>query len=196
MLITLNYYIWRLFIPRIKEEYFQSKLFSIVSILYISIYNMPRKLFIHYFLGKGECVTVDTKKVIVNNPVVHNNLICFIQNENANDKNQGFINIPQIDVFNPNYRYSIGSFRIYYSISNDVCEIKISSSYSYKHNSDRITKYLHNWLCSFKEKGYAREFEITGIPWNIKLSALRNSKIKFDKYSIILNDYQWVKYFW
>ena len=78
----------------------------------------------------------------------------------------------QVYVSNPNYKYSVGSFNVTYSLDEESVSVRVSSDYRFTENNVRITRHLHNWLHSYKQKGYAHNFNIEGDNCKLKFSEL------------------------
>ena len=178
MLFTLNLYIWKYILPSLKQDLFKSKLFSVLTLLYISLFSIPRKFLLHYFFGKGKHFQVDTQKLILENPLVYREINSSILSS-AGINPSGVLRISQTDLFNPQYRYSIGSFEINYSIENEKVVFRTASKYRYGQNNNRLSMHLHNWLNQIAQNGRANDFRIIGTEWSIDLLEFRQKNIQF-----------------
>lgn len=67
-LLVLDYYVWKIFVVRIRPAWFRLKPISFLSLLYVSLFPLPRKFLLHYFWGKGSPVKVDTRELVLRNP--------------------------------------------------------------------------------------------------------------------------------
>jgi len=171
-LISLDLYLWNHFIPKIDADFFSNKFNSALAMVYISFFKLPRKYLMNYFRGGGKSLVVDTKQLIVRNPVVLNKLKDALQSDFEKGGVDGSLAIGQTDVSDPNYRYSIGSFRINYTRNDEKVLIKIYSNYRFQKSPDRITKHLHHWLFTLKNRGKANDFEIKGSNWRVQMNEL------------------------
>ncbi len=178
ILLTLDLFIWNYFIPNINAKIFKNRMIALLALVYVSMFKLPRKFLMNYFRGKGNHIPIDTKEFITGNYAVLNKLIDAISRYNSGGFKDGFLDICQTDVYDPNYKYSVGSFRINYSLSGENVIIAIRSNYGFGLYSDRITKHLHRWLYSLKTKGYTKDFKIEGNAWLISSSKLMSSKIE------------------
>lgn len=173
---SLDLYLWKHFIPNLSASFFKVRVFSKLSLLYISLFPLPRKFIRQYFNGNGESLSVETKKIILNNIEVLEFLQKDISNSINLGKNENYLSIPQIIVTDPNYKYSLGSFSISYTIEEQMLRIKINSNYHFGLNLNRITRHLHNWLYTLKLNGKASDFDITGDTWLVSYSDLSSIK--------------------
>ena len=178
MLFTLNLYIWKYILPSLKQDLFKSKLFSVLTLLYISLFSIPRKFLLHYFFGKGKHFQVDTQKLISENSLVYQKINSELFSITKRNKS-GVLRISQTDLFNPQYRYSIGSFEISYSIENEKVVLRAASKYRYGQNNNRLSMHLHNWLNQIAQNGRANDFRIIGTEWSIDLLEFRQKNIQF-----------------
>lgn len=170
MLLKLDFFLWRYFIPRINADFFKSKIHSSLAIVYISLFRWPRKFLIHYFFGKGKKMNVDTKRLITRNSSVLNKLINEMKvNE---ERNAGFVEVAQTELYQPNDKYSVGSFRIHYQKLSDTVKISMYSYYRFQEAPDRISRYLHQWLYTLKSKAMASDFAVEGNTWVVRLGQL------------------------
>lgn len=130
---------------------------------------------------------VDTKSIVTGNPTVYEMLVSEIVKAKNDEKNSGKIYVGQIHVNNPNFKYSIGSFYIRYSLIGESICLKVNSDYRFTRNNSRITKHLHNWLYSLKEKGYAHDFNIHGNVWEVDFDEILVAGIdrNFRKYDLL-----------
>lgn len=172
MLLNLDFYLWTHFVPRISESFFKSKINSSLAMAYISLHRLPRRFLLHYFMGKGQAITIDTRQLITRNNSVLNKLVNALQCAVNEKQLVGSLDICQTDIFQPNDKYSVGSFRINYNISGGTVQLDISSNYRFQLSPDRITKHLHRWLFMLKNKGKANDFAITGNNWTVELNEL------------------------
>ncbi|MBL1215522.1 MAG: hypothetical protein HND52_19305 [Ignavibacteriae bacterium] len=178
-MFNLNLYLWKYILPAIKQDFFKSKIISFFTLFYISIFSLPRKFLIHFFFGKGSDYIIDTEKMILENPLVYQKLNSAL-NDNFKNETKGVVHFSQIDLYNPQYRYSIGSFEVNYSIENNNIDFQVTSIYRYGRNNDRLSKHLHNWLNGFAKSGGANDFRIVGTEWSIHLLEFRQKNIQFD----------------
>ncbi|HKI90362.1 MAG TPA: hypothetical protein VKA38_15150 [Draconibacterium sp.] len=176
MLLSLDFFLWNHFIPRISAEFFKNKINSSLAMTYISMYKLPRKFLIHYFRGKGQTMNVDSRQLITRNSAVLNKLVTVLQFTDDEKQVGGFLDICQTDVYQPNDKYSIGSFRINYSRIGETVQVNILSNYRFQESPDRITKHLHHWLFTLKNKGKASDFAIEGNNWTIQMNELFSMK--------------------
>ncbi len=177
ILLRLDLFLWNYFIPNVKAKIFKNRLIALLAMVYVSMYRLPRMFLMNYFSGKGNEMLIDTKEFLTSNYVVLNKLIEAISISRSDGLSNDSIDICQTDVYDPNYKYAIGSFRIDYALNNQDVIITVSSIYRFGLYSDRITKHLHRWLYSLEMKGYAKEFNIEGTPWFINSSKLISSKM-------------------
>lgn len=182
MLIALDNIIWSKFFPKIKIIHFENKLICYTSLLYLCLFSLPRKFILHYFFGKGGEKIIDTKYLIYSNPFIRKKVIEYLKLTNNNFS--GNIHFSQTQLSNPNHRYSIGSFTLFYTLNNNILSFSLKSYYRFHEHTNRITKHLHNWLFNLKEKGYANDFLIYGNNFSIPLNYFLNQKI-------ILKDGPW-----
>jgi hypothetical protein len=178
MLFTLNLYIWKYILPSLKQDLFKSKIFSLFTLLYISVFSLPRKFLLHYFFGKGKQFQVDTQKLISENPLVYQKIKSELFSLSNRDKS-GVLRVSQSDLFDPQFRYSIGSFEINYSVENEKVVFRAASKYRYGQNNNRLSMHLHNWLNQFAKNGQANDFQIIGTDWSIDLLEFRQKNIQF-----------------
>lgn len=172
MILSLDTYLWNHIIPKIDKNFFRYKFNSVLAVTYISLYHLPRKYLVNYFNGKGKTLFLDTQKLIMNNQVVLNKLIETIQSDVKYGRTEGALAIGQTYISDPNYRYSLGSFQLKYLIVENTVQINIQSNYRFQESPDRITKYLHHWLFSLKNKGKANDFAIEGNNWTVQMNDL------------------------
>lgn len=184
---SIDFLIWKYLVPEIRPEVFKSRLISLIAILYISFFNLPRKFFLHYLNGNGQTLTVDTKSILTGNSEVYDRLLSEINSAKKEKRTEGDFYIGQIHVNNPNYKYSIGSFYVTYSLNENSVNIWVVSDYRFTQNNSRITKYLHNWMISLTENGNAHDFNIGGNRWEVALSELQTAKVdrRFKKYDLL-----------
>ncbi len=185
-ILTIDLFLWKYLIPYLNPHIFKSKIISVAAIFYISCFKLPRKFISHYFKGNGQDLNIDSKEIIMKNPLVYDKLISAILETQKPGQFENTLRINQSCVCNPIYRYSVGSFDIFYSFSDELINISTSTKYMFLNNSSRITKYLHNWLFSLKEKGYANDFDVIGNQWTLTYSELLSIKTedRFRKYGI------------
>lgn len=179
MLIQFDLYLWNHFIPKIDADFFERKINSILAMLYISLFKMPRKFLFNYFRGEGKTMFVDTRELVTRNQVVLNKLADAVQTDAEKGKSNGSVVIAQTDISDPNYRYSVGSFHLNYKLQDGLVIVKLSSSYRFRNSTDRITKHLHHWLFTLKNKGKANDYAVEGQNWTIpvkELSSQENQK--------------------
>ncbi len=174
MLLSLDFFLWTHFVPRISAEFFKNKINSLLAMAYISIYRLPRKFLTNYFQGNGKIMVVDTKELIECNFLVLNMLIKELQASLIKNQANGSLVISQTDVSDPNYRYSVGSFIMNYKRIDERVTINIESKYRFRESPDRITKHLHHWLFTLKNKGKASDFAIEGNNWTIDMNELNS----------------------
>ncbi len=172
MLMRLDLWLWNLLVPNMNVDFFKHKINSFLVIVYVSMYKLPRKFLANYFFGNGKTVAVDSRKLIVRNHLVLNKLKEALQPDTENSRASGFVNICQTDVFDPNYRYSVGSFRINYLRKNEIVRINIHANYRFQESPNRLTKHLHHWLFSLKQGGKASDFRIEGNDWVVTMNEL------------------------
>jgi len=185
--LSVDFLVWKYIVPEVRPELFKSKLISLIAILYISVFTRPRKFMWHYFTGKGKPFMVDTKSIVTGNLTISEMLVYEIVKSKKEGRNWGEFYVGQIHVNNPNYKYSIGSFYIKYSLNGESVCLKLNSDYRFTRNNSRITKHLHNWLYSLKEKGYAHDFNINGNVWKVHFDELLVASIErnFKKYDLL-----------
>jgi hypothetical protein len=163
--------------PKLKEKSFKNRMLCFVALAYISMFKLPRKFLVNYFRGKGKAMIVDTNKLILSNNIVLDKFAEAITSAKKNGSTKGYLRICQTDVHDPNYKYSIGSFTIQYSIHDESIEAAIESGYHFKHNPNRLTRHLHSWLFSLATKGYAKSFNVKGSLMTLTFSELDAAKI-------------------
>jgi len=173
---TFDLYLTDYLLPKVSEVSFKNRVFCLFAMTYISIFKLPRKFLINYFRGNGKEMVIESKKLIISNHVVFNKIFEEISDSINKGLTKGSINICQTDVYEPNFRYSIGSFTIYYSLNGESIEINVKSDYNFKSYPERLTKYLHSWLYSMSIKGYAMNFKIRGNSWTTSFSELASTK--------------------
>ena len=166
--LTIDRYTSKNVIPLLKQEYFKSKIISVASIAYISAFPRARKFIMHYFSGKGSVLSVSSMDVILKNPAVYDTIIKVIGSMD-NSELSGSIHIGQHLVHHPEYRYSLGSFTLHYSVDRDLLVLSVGTNYNFDLENDRLTKYLHRWLFSFEESGRAASFNIEGEEWRTSI---------------------------
>lgn len=183
----VDFLIWKYIVPGFRPEIFKSKFISLMAVLYISFYNWPRKFLWHYFTGKGKTLPVETKSIVTGNSGVYDILISEISNAMKEKKASGNFYVGQVHVNNPNYKYSVGSFNVTYSLDEKSVSVRVNSDYRFTQNNSRITRHLHNWLNSYKQKGYAHNFNIEGDAWELQFSDLPLTKVdtRFKKYDFL-----------
>ena len=178
LLLSLDHYLWNHFIPKIDMDFFRSNFNSTIAMFYISLYKLPRRFLMNYFFGQGKIMRVDTKKLITGNQMVLNRLIDVLQSDVEKKQNSGSLAIYQTDVSDPNYRYSIGSFLLNYKKADDKIMLKIHSDYRFQKSPDRITKHLHHWLFTLKNKEKACDFAVEGSNWTVQMNELTSLENK------------------
>lgn len=177
ILSTFDLYLWNYYVPKISEENFKNRMFCLFAMAYISVFKLPRKFLINYFRGNGKEMVIETSKLIVSNYVVFNKFFEAISTSINKGLTEGSLNICQTDVHDPNYKYSIGSFTINYSLNGESIEIIVNSGYHFQLYPNRLTKHLHSWLYSLTNNGYAMKFKIKGNPWTTSFSELVSAKV-------------------
>lgn len=173
---TFDLYLCDYFLPKVSEDSFKNRIFCLFALTYISVFKLPRKFLINYFRGNGKEMVIESKKMIISNYVVFNRFFEEISTSRNKGFTKGAMSICQTDVHNPNYRYSVGSFTINYSLNGGSIEISVNSDYNFKPNPDRLTKHLHSWLYSMTTKGYAMSFKVRGNSWTTSFSELASIK--------------------
>jgi len=179
MLQTLDIYFHKTFFTKIKVDYFKNKLICLCAFVYISLFKLPRKYLTNYFIGNETNLKFDTEKLFKDNPLVYQKVKDYLFNSQNGVNPEGFLSISSRELVNPNYKYSIGSFRINYIIDNGLIKFDFISNYHYTSNTNRVTKYLHNWLCELKEKGFGHDFLIHGNTWEV-------SSLKFNDFKLVI----------
>ena len=173
LLLSIDFIIWKYFVPTINMNLFKSKMMSVLALVYISFYRLPRKYLLHYLRGKGKVMVVNTQDLLIENPIVFSKLIREISKAESQGLKKGQLPISQTEVHNPQYKYSLGSFVVDYSLQDRRASISVHSNYHYAENNDRLTKYLHHWLYSFKQKGKVHDFEVEGKPVLVSVNDLK-----------------------
>ena len=183
----VDFLLWKYIVPGFRPEIFKSKFFSLMAVIYISFYNEPRKFLRHYFTGKGKILSVETKSIITGNSAVFDMLISEINNAKKEKKTSGNFYVGQVHVYNPNHKYSVGSFNVNYSLNEKSLSVRINSDYRFTQNNSRITRHLHNWLYSYQQKGCAQNFNIEGDVWKLEFSDVSTIKVdtRFKKYDFL-----------
>lgn len=172
VLLRLDFFLWDYFMPKINTNFFKWKINSFLALVYISIYPLPRKFLINYFRGKEKLMVINSRELIVNNHLIINKFVNKIQSEILVNKVDGTLQVCQIDVDNPNYKYSVGSFIIDYQLDHGKVKVDIHSKYEFKDSPGRITNHLHKWLYALKTKGKAHDFGIKADSWQTDLQEL------------------------
>ena len=173
VLFTLDHMLWKYLVPQINVYWFKSRFTSLLALFYVSLYKLPRKFLFHYFRGKGSSMQINTQSVITGNPSVLTKLQEFISG-NPHDHSDHTFKVCQTSVKNPNYKYSLGSFKVHCALNNGTARLEVYGKYQFKKDPDRITKYLHRWLYSKKMQGKAMDFDYTGNAWSIRADELLN----------------------
>ncbi len=174
MLTHLDIWLWNLLIPKMNVNFFKSKFNALLVMVYISFYKLPRIFLLNYFSGRKKIMKVDSKQLIIRNPSVLERLSEVLESNKEKDKLSGTLHISQTDVDDPNYRYSVGSFQINYSHEKESVRLKTHSNYRFQESPERLTKNLHHWLYSLKEKKKASEFHIEGNEWVVPVNDLNS----------------------
>ncbi|MCG6187093.1 hypothetical protein [Maribellus maritimus] len=169
LLMSIDLYLWNHFVPKISEDFFKRKFNSVLAMLYISLFKLPRKFLINYFRGQGKSMVVDTQKLVVENETVLNKLKSSVQQSYRTIQKSGSLFISQADVCNPTYKYSIGSFGINYKFKGATVEVNMHSNYRFQESPDRITRRLHHWLFTLNK---TNDFEIVGNNWTTSVNEL------------------------
>jgi len=169
-----EYILWSYLITHLKTKHFKNRIVRYLSIIYILQFQLPRKFFWRYIRGNSEVFEVDTQDVLDRNPLVGNSIAKHLKSGQEQGKTRGSIQIPQILVSDPNYRYSVGSFRLLYRVIDDKVHLKLKSRYAFSNTGERLTKYLHQWLISFKIKGNAADFDVLGKAIILKATCLKS----------------------
>jgi len=178
LLVRLDLFLWNHFMPNVNAGFFRNKLNAALVVVYISFFYLPRKFLLNYFRGNGKTMVINTREAITSNRKAINRLIDELQSDRSEDKDVGTVDICQTDVYHPNYKYSIGSFRINYQRNGEAVNITIQSIYRFQESSKRVTKHLHNLLFTLKNNGKANEFSVQGKCWQTNLQELRLLKEK------------------
>ncbi len=174
ILMNLDFYLWNHFVPGISTDFFKRRYNSVLALLYVSLFKLPRKFLLNYLKGNGKAMVLDTQKLITRNYEVLNKWKHSVQLAMEERQKRGVLSVSQVDICNPNYKYSIGSFSVNYFIKDGIVVTNIQSVYRFQNNPDRITKHLHNWLFSLRNKGITNDFDIIGIEWKIGLNELNS----------------------
>ncbi len=173
---TIDLYVWKYLVPKIRTSWFESGFMSAVSLIYISLFPLPRKFLLHYLSAKGTKVEVETEDVLRNNPLVMEKIRQEIWKKKLNGEKNGMLKIPQYLVDQANHRYSIGSFSVHYEIENERVGLRILSDYHFGKDPDRITRYVHRRMFALKEKGKASDFLVKGNEWRMTFEQLSSIK--------------------
>ncbi|QGY42940.1 hypothetical protein GM418_04485 [Maribellus comscasis] len=176
LLMSIDLYLWNHFVPKISEDFFKRKFNSVLAMSYISLFKLPRKFLMNYFRGQGRSMVVDTQKLVVENETVLNKLKSSVQQSFREGQKSGFFCISQADIYNPAYKYSIGSFRINYKFTGTVVEVNMHSDYRFQESPDRITRHIHHWLFTLKSRNKTNDFEIFGKSWMTSVNELFSFK--------------------
>ncbi len=185
-LYAIDRYLWKNRIPSINPEWFRSRLFSSLAIFYISLYPQARKFMRHYLGGNGSDIHISTKQLLSSNPAVIDMIKSQIDTEGRGSDKEGILEIGQDKVNHPNYKYSVGSFILNYSISGDNVRLRASSIYRWERNTSRITHHLHNRMSDLKDSGSAKNFNVVGDEWNISLKEFSSLELK-DRFRDYMN---------
>lgn len=151
---------------------------SLLTLLYITLFPLPRKFLKNYFLGKGKTFAIDSKSVILNNPEVLDLLKNTVKNRQTIQIASGVIDVSQLLLTDPNYRYALGSFQIQFTRHKESLRLKVISNYNFDKDNDRITRHLHSWMHSMNEKKRANDFDIHGTEWAFQTSDLETIRPK------------------
>ena len=178
LLMSIDFYLWNHWIPKMNEDFFKQRLNSIVVIMYISLFNLPRKFVLNYIYGKGKSMVIDTKKLITQNNEVLTSLKHSVQQSIKRGQANGAIDICQTEIYNPNYKYSLGSLTINYTLNGEIVKLSIWSRYRFQNSPERITRHLHHWLFALKEKGKTADFDVIGNDWIIRTNQLLSLEAK------------------
>lgn len=146
--------VWKYLVPRLHINMFRNKIIQIMAIMYLSCYSLPRRFFLHYLRGTGSPMIIDGSQLIGDNP----HLLAMIR-DHAKHKQKGTIRISQKAVSDPKWKYSVGSFILDFNRHDNGLEIFLSAKYSYREETSRLTRYLHNALTRSKK---TKDFSITG----------------------------------
>ena len=174
ILLSLDFYMWNHFVPRISAEFFKNRFNSSLALAYISVYRLPRKFLLHYFRGKGQTMNVGTRRLITRNTAVLNKLVNVLKLSADDKQDSGVLDICQTEIYQPGDKYSIGSFRINYFRIDETVQLTIHSNYRFQESPDRITKHLHHRLFSLKSKEKASDFAVEGNKWTVQMNELHS----------------------
>ena len=175
---VLDYYLWKYLVPELKPAVFKLKFMSLLALLYIALFPLPRKFLKNYFLGKGKSITIDSKSIIQNNPEVLDLLKNTITGSQKNLIASGALDVSQLLLSDPNYRYAFGSFRIRFVMYKESVRLRVISTYNFDKDNDRITRHLHGWMHSLNEKKRAHDFDIHGTEWAFQTADLKTIRPK------------------
>ncbi|MGQ7868089.1 hypothetical protein [Sunxiuqinia sp. sy24] len=143
--------VWKYIVPMFRVEMFQWKIVQLLAVGYSLCYSLPRRLMRHYFFGKGTPIQVDGQKLINDNP----HLLALIQ-EQTQCKPKGVLAVSQLELTDPKWKYSVGSFSLYFNRKPGGMELQLRSNYDYQQATMRLTQYLHQALASsVKTKGFS-----------------------------------------
>ncbi|WP_299578168.1 hypothetical protein [uncultured Sunxiuqinia sp.] len=157
MRTRLDLLVWRYLVPMLRPEMFQWKIFQLLAVGYSLCYSMPRRLMKHYFWGQGRPVTVDARELLKDNP----HLLPLIQ-EQTQSKMEGKLTISQLLISDPQWKYSVGSFRLFFKRQAEGVQFQLRSNYEFQPKSARLTGHLHQALVSSAQ---TRGFLITSPPF-------------------------------
>ena len=175
---VFDYYLWKYLVPVLKPGIFKVKFMSLLTLLYISLMPLPRKFLKNYFLGRGRTLAIDSKSVLLSNPEVLDLLKNTLIGRQKNRIFSGVLDVSQLLLTDPNYRYALGSFRIRFVIYKESVRLKVISNYNFDKQNDRITRHLHGWLYSLNERKRAHDFDIHGTEWALQYADLDSVQSK------------------
>lgn len=160
--LILDRYVWRFIVPRLRPDTFRYKIVSAAALAYIAIFRRPRKFLLHFLSGKGTPMEIDTWELVENNPMVHHKIFQEIFHQGRQVTGKGSIQVNQLLVTHPDFKYSVGSLTMDYAIDRRNITLTAFSRYNFGRDTERITMHLHNRMHELEERGKAKSFDIKG----------------------------------
>ncbi len=98
ILMNLDFYLWNHFVPGISTDFFKRRYNSVLALLYVSLFKLPRKFLLNYLKGNGKAMVLDTQELITRNYEVLNKWKHSVQLAMEERQKRGVLSVSQVDI--------------------------------------------------------------------------------------------------
>lgn len=183
MALSFDKLIWKFIVPLLRQNYFKNRIFSEIALRYIRLYRFPARLFKHYLKASGQDYLVDSAYILNSSSYVRDKLAQIVMAQITRENSgSGVVVFSQTEISEPGLKYALGSFRILYSIKNQIVNYSVHSVYTFENECDRLTRFLHRSMFELTSQNRAAAFQVVGLPSTIRIPELCDQTKKSKKY--------------